>query len=103
MKKLILTIFLILISTITFADTLKVYIADYVFLPKIAYIRPGDTIIWYNYSRMNMPHNVYNNHGIFRSKVMKKGSKFSHKFNVKGTYEYLCTLHPKMIGKVVVK
>ncbi|MCC2649312.1 MAG: mauC 1 [Nitrososphaeraceae archaeon] len=34
---------------------------------------------------------------------MTKGKTFSHTFDTAGTFDYYCTLHPFMIGQVVVK
>jgi plastocyanin len=41
--------------------------------------------------------------GEFDSSYLTKGKTFSHKFDTAGTFDYYCTLHPFMIGQVVVK
>jgi plastocyanin len=41
--------------------------------------------------------------GEFDSSYLAKGKTFSHKFDTAGTFDYYCTLHPFMIGQVVVK
>jgi len=39
----------------------------------------------------------------YRSKVLDTGDRFSMTFAKPGTYEYFCSIHPHMTGKVVVK
>ncbi len=41
--------------------------------------------------------------GEFDSSYLAKGKTFSHTFDKAGTFDYYCTLHPFMIGQVVVK
>jgi plastocyanin len=41
--------------------------------------------------------------GVFDSNIMQKGSTFSFLFDKVGEYDYFCTLHPFMTGRVVVK
>ena len=40
---------------------------------------------------------------VFRSPGLDNGETFSYTFTNPGTYEYFCTLHPLMTGKVVVR
>ena len=39
----------------------------------------------------------------FKSKVLRTDDKFSFMFDEPGTYEYYCSIHPKMRGKVIVQ
>ena len=41
--------------------------------------------------------------GEFDSSYLAKGKTFQHTFDKAGTFDYYCTLHPFMIGQVVVK
>ena len=41
--------------------------------------------------------------GEFDSSYLTKGKTFSHTFDKVGTFDYYCTLHPYMIGQIVVK
>ena len=41
--------------------------------------------------------------GVFDSGLLAKGKTFQHKFDTAGTFDYYCTLHPFMIGQIVVK
>jgi plastocyanin len=38
----------------------------------------------------------------FDSGIMQTGQTFKHTFYEAGTFEYYCTVHPAMVGKVVV-
>ncbi|MFA6274176.1 MAG: cupredoxin domain-containing protein [Candidatus Paceibacterota bacterium] len=38
-----------------------------------------------------------------KSLVMKKGNKFEVSFDQSGIYNYYCTLHPSMKGKIIVQ
>ena len=40
--------------------------------------------------------------GVFDSGIMAPLQTFSYEFETNGDYDYFCTLHPFMIGKVVV-
>jgi plastocyanin len=40
--------------------------------------------------------------GLFDSGSMFNGVTFSHTFNTPGTFQYYCTVHPTMTGKVIV-
>ena len=39
---------------------------------------------------------------VFDSRYLAAGKEFQHKFDTAGTFDYYCTLHPFMKGKVVV-
>ena len=49
------------------------------------------------------PHTIAANNKAFRSKAMDTEQKYSFMFTEPGTYEYFCSLHPHMQGKVIVK
>jgi len=38
----------------------------------------------------------------FDSGIMQLGQTFKHTFYEAGTFEYYCTVHPAMVGKIVV-
>ena len=40
---------------------------------------------------------------LFESGPLASGKTYAHSFSEKGTFDYFCTLHPFMTGKVVVK
>jgi plastocyanin len=67
-------------------------------------IKVGDTMTWINSD--SSPHSVTSssNDGsiTFDSDVLRRGETFSFTFDKEGQYPYLCTLHPSMVGTVVV-
>jgi len=82
------------------ADPLAVHIDNFVFVPVQLTVKVGQTVTWTN--RDDIPHTVVSD-GAFKSKAMDTDEKFSYTFAKPGTYNYFCSIHPKMIGKVVVK
>ena len=38
----------------------------------------------------------------FKSPVLDSDEQFSHRFDAPGTYQYFCSIHPRMTGRVVV-
>jgi len=64
-------------------------------------IAAGTTVTWTN--RDDVPHTVVSSTKVFKSPPLDAGEAFSYTFKSAGTYEYYCSLHPRMIGKIVVK
>ncbi|MDH3470732.1 MAG: cupredoxin domain-containing protein, partial [Acidimicrobiia bacterium] len=76
-------------------------IIDFDFEPAILTVEPGDAITWTN--RGEIPHTVTARDLTFDSEFVMTGESFSISFTEPGTYEYFCTLHPNMVGTVVVE
>jgi plastocyanin len=76
--------------------------------PSPTNVAVGTTVTWTNndatlhtvYS--GTPDDSANSGKLFQSTYMAKGQTFEHKFDTAGTFDYYCTLHPFMIGKMVV-
>ena len=62
--------------------------------------RVGTTITWTNHD--DVPHNIVSTEQKFKSPVLDTDEQFSHRFDAPGTYQYFCSLHPKMTGRIVV-
>jgi plastocyanin len=71
------------------------------FIPSEITVAPGTTVIWVN--NETMPHTVVDLNKAFRSKTLAKEGTFSFTFTTAGDYNYLCSIHPNMKGKVIVK
>jgi amicyanin len=71
------------------------------FIPAEITVAPGTTVTWTNSEAM--PHTVVEQNKAFRSKTLVKDASFTFTFTVAGDYEYLCSIHPFMKGKVTVK
>jgi plastocyanin len=41
--------------------------------------------------------------GVFKSKVLDTGDRFSFTFAKAGQFGYFCSLHPHMTGTIIVK
>jgi plastocyanin len=83
------------------SDTMEVRIDNFSFAPGTLTVPVGTTVTWTN--RDDIPHTAVSTEGAFKSKVMDTDEKFSYKFTKAGTFPYFCSIHPKMIGKVVVQ
>ena len=71
------------------------------FIPSEINVAPGTIVTWVNNEAM--PHTVVDLNRGFRSKTLVKDAKFSFTFTTAGDYSYLCSIHPNMKGKVIVK
>jgi plastocyanin len=93
-------------------------LADKAFNPSIVNIKVGDTVAWTN--RDSVIHTVVEGSPSltspqstirpeasttsteFKSGFLSQGMTFKHTFDKPGTFNYYCSIHPTMIGKVVV-
>lgn len=91
----------ILFATPAFADDATITIKDFDFHPMNVTITAGSSVTWKNDD--GEPHTVTSADGAFRSGALDTGQSFTFKFEKAGTYKYLCSIHPKMVGLVVVK
>ena len=48
-------------------------------------------------------HTITSNDNLFESGTISKGASFKHTFNQKGTFNYHCSIHPAMTGKIIVE
>lgn len=79
----------------------SVQIANFTFRPQVLTVKPGTTVTWTNAD--DIPHTVVSKDGVFKSKVLDSGDKFSFTFAKAGQFGYFCSLHPHMTGTIVVK
>ena len=71
------------------------------FIPGEITVVPGTTVTWVN--NESMPHTVVDLNKSFRSKTLAKDASFSFTFTAAGDYSYLCSIHPNMKAKIIVK
>jgi len=81
-------------------------LTDSCYIPSVITIGQGEEVTWSNedvafHSVTSGQYNAPND--LFDSGHLDPGQKFSVSFNDKGDYDYYCTLHPWMKGKVIVK
>jgi plastocyanin len=76
-------------------------IDNFVFGPQALTVTVGTTVTWINQD--DIPHTVVADDKTFKSKVLDTDERFSFTFTTPGEYGYFCSLHPHMVGKVIVK
>jgi amicyanin len=81
----------------------QVSIDNFSFAPAELTVHVGDTVTWTNHD--DMPHTVVSikPDRTLHSPSIDTDERFSFTFTKAGTYEYLCSIHPHMRGRVVVK
>jgi plastocyanin len=61
----------------------------------------GTTVVWTNNDSIS--HNTTASGGLWASGTMAPGAQYSFKFTTAGTFQYVCTFHPGMVGTVNVQ
>ena len=79
----------------------NVLIRNFMFSPTTLTVPAGSTVTWSNLDQE--PHTVVSDTGLFRSGAMDTSESFSYKFDKPGTYHFTCSIHPQMVGTVVVQ
>ena len=74
---------------------------NFTYSPDPLTVPVGTTVRWVNYD--DDQHNVVSDDKSFKSKLLDKNQEYSYTFTKKGTYRYICSIHPKMVGKVTVE
>lgn len=74
-------------------------IKNFVFDPAILNISAGSTVIWTNND--SVAHRISGNG--FQSSDLANGQSYSFTFTSSGTFDYICSIHPSMKGKIIVK
>lgn len=78
-----------------------VEIADFAFAPRDVSVPAGSTLTWVNRGRA--PHTVTSPaSGPLDSGMVEPSASYRQQLTEPGVYEYLCTLHPEMIGRIAV-
>jgi plastocyanin len=80
---------------------MEIGIDNYSFMPGDITVKAGTTVIWVNHD--DVPHTVRSTGDVFKSKALDTDDKFSFTFDKPGTYEYYCSVHPRMTAKVIVQ
>jgi plastocyanin len=81
--------------------SVEVKIDNFSFGPASLTVAAGTTVTWTNND--DVPHTVVSDDKAFKSKALDTDDKFSYTFTKPGTYNYFCSVHPKMTAKVVVR
>ena len=82
-------------------DANVVTIDNFSFTPKELTVAVGTTIKFINHD--DIPHTVVDKKLSFRSKALDTDDAYSYTFATAGSFDYFCSLHPHMVGKIIVK
>ena len=82
------------------AEDATAKIDNFTFAPARLTVKAGTTVTWRNED--DIPHTVTSTTQLFKSKALDTEDSFSFTFTEPGTYQYFCSLHPRMTTTVVV-
>ena len=85
----------------TAASSATVTIDNFAFAPPTLTVTAGTTVTWKNED--DSPHRIGDKNGMFKSAALDTDDTFSQTFATPGEYEYFCSIHPYMTGKIVVR
>lgn len=79
-----------------------VILEEYLFNPDNLTVKAGTTVNWMNNDPVD--HTVVSqpDESVFKSEPFGVGESYSYTFDKPGEYEYYCSLHPQMRGKITV-
>jgi plastocyanin len=80
------------------ASPVAVQIDNFAFAPATLTVT---TVTWKNED--DSPHRIGDKSGTFTSAALDTDDTFSHTYSAPGEYPYICTIHPYMVGKIIVK
>jgi plastocyanin len=79
----------------------RVVIKNFMFSPVALTVKAGSVVSWTNQD--NEPHTIASDAGVFRSGALDTNDSFTFKFDKPGTYRFLCSIHPYMVGTITVE
>ena len=79
----------------------KISIVNFAFTPAEITIAPGESVTWINND--GAPHGLEFSDGSSGNDLLLPGASYSRRFDKPGTYEYNCSVHPYMTGRVIVR
>ena len=85
--------------TQTTVETNTITIKDFAFNPATLTVKQGIKVTWTNED--SMTHKIKSD--TFNSQDLNQGDKFEFTFNNKGSFDYSCSIHPSMTGKIIVQ
>ena len=85
------------------ASSDQVEIGNFSFSPMTLTVAPGTKVTWTNHD--DIPHTVVSDDDphLFKSPPLDTDDAYSVIFQKPGTYRYFCSVHPKMVGTIIVK
>ena len=83
------------------AKSTEIRVDNFTFAPDTLTIPVNSTVTWIN--KDDIPHVIASSDGVFKSRALDTDQQYTYTFTKAGTYPYYCSIHPKMVGKVVVQ
>ena len=83
------------------AEPPRIVVKNFMFQPMSLTVKAGSTVTWTNMDEE--PHTVVSSSGLFRSNGLDTKDTFSYKFDKAGTYTFVCSIHPQMVGTIIVQ
>lgn len=84
------------------AKVYQVDIRNFAFAPKAITVPLGARVVWTN--RDEEPHVVTSAGSLFASsKALDTSDSYGVTFSKPGTYTYYCSIHPMMVGTIIVQ
>ena len=80
----------------------SVMMQNFAYNPATLSVKKGTTVTWTNQDSVD--HDVVSepNGDMFKSELFSEGESYSFTFNSVGTYNYYCSVHPRMKGSITV-
>ena len=91
----------VLLSGAVRAQDATAKIDNFTFVPARLTVKAGTTVTWRNAD--DIPHTVTSTTQLVKSKALDTDNSFSFTFTEPGTYQYFCSLHPRMTATIVVE
>jgi plastocyanin len=88
-------------GTVSAQEANVVTIDNFSFTPKELTVAVGTTVKFVNHD--DIPHTVVETNKVFRSKALDTDDSYTYTFATAGSFDYFCSLHPHMVGKIIVK
>ncbi len=80
----------------------RIEIKDFAFNPQTLTVKSGEKVTWIN--RDEEPHTIVSVGKQFKkSTALDTDQEFTITVGAPGTYDYFCSVHPKMTGTIVVE
>ena len=89
-------------SSLNVATHYRIEIRNFAFVPKTLTVPIGAQVMWTN--RDDEPHVVTSAGAQFASSnALDTSDAFTVVFSTPGTYTYYCSIHPMMVGTIIVR
>jgi plastocyanin len=81
-------------------ESKQITVRDFMFQPAALAVPAGATVTWTN--KDDEPHSVKSDTGLFASGAMDTNDSYSFRFDKPGIYHFRCSIHPRMVGTIIV-